>query len=224
MYFFIHFRKNSRKSSAFWHSCFNGISRRACYLAKKDILIKFFMRMFSQVTVIEPARHFSTFGKKSFCRIVKAAPYVSRLPFGWLFEFSGKRPLFLNQFQTSISEIFSGLLPISFQLVFRSCVLRIHRNIFGVFLKRFSFVFRKNSHYFSVFWQKLLARIFKTAFYVSRVTNRGKRFFVWEWTSSPTLRQGWKILRPFSGIFFVGLWKILCYISSETFWEKGFLQ
>ena len=56
--------------------------------------------------------------RKSFCRIVKTAPYVSRLPFGWLFEFSGKKSLFLNQFQTSISEIVSGLLSINFQLDF----------------------------------------------------------------------------------------------------------
>ena len=118
MYFFIHFRNISQKLPALWHNFSHGISRRACYLYKKDILIKFFMGMFSQVTVIEPARHFSNFGKKIFCRFVINAPYLSTSPFGWLLSSLGKRPLLRNQFRVSISEFVSGLLPISFQLDF----------------------------------------------------------------------------------------------------------
>ena len=44
--------------------------------------------------------------QKNFCRIVKTAPYVSRLPFGWLFEFSGKKTLFVNQFQKMFPDFY----------------------------------------------------------------------------------------------------------------------
>ena len=134
--FFIQFRKNTQKSSALWLNFFNGISRRACYLSKKDILIKFFMGMFSQVTVIEPARHFLTSVKKIFCRFVINAPYLSTSPFGWFWVLLEKDHCFSINFGHQFRNLFPDFYRKVFSWIFRSCVLRIQKNIYRDFFRK----------------------------------------------------------------------------------------
>ena len=74
--------------------------------------------------------------RKKFCRIVKAAPYVSRLPFGWLFEFSGKNYCFSINFRHQFRKLFPDFYRKVFSWIFRSCVPRIQRNIYRDFFRK----------------------------------------------------------------------------------------
>ena len=121
MYFFIHFRKISQKNSGLVAHFFQWDFKESMLTIRKETFWYFDQVFHGNVFASYchwAGETFFDLWRKNFCRIVKTASYVSRLPFGWLFEFSGKKSLFLNQFQTSISEIVSGLLSISFQLDF----------------------------------------------------------------------------------------------------------
>ena len=161
MYFFIQFRKNSQKSSALWHNFFNGISRRACYLSKKDILIKVFMGMFSQVTVIEPARHFLTSSKKKFfCRFVINAPYLSTSPFGWFWVLLEKDHCFSinfgHQFRNLLPDFYRNFSPGFFGAAFY-----VYRGTFiGISSENVFLCLSDTRSLFFGLWAKVLARVF----------------------------------------------------------------
>ena len=85
---------------------------------KKTFWSNFSLECFRKLPSLSRRDIFRPLANKYFYRFVINAPYLSTSPFGWLLSSLGKRPLFLNQFRTSISEIVSGLLPTNFQLDF----------------------------------------------------------------------------------------------------------